>query len=235
MSRSSAKARCPLPGETVVLGAWGMARAGDVRGERVRWRWLAGWGLGCCAGVESGEPLRLLGVIWGRWRWWGEVRSSCPRPTTWPRSLRFLLSALVVCGLRERLGRELVLSRSVAETAQRVLLRPPPRRIVSWRVAWLYLTAENEARIGGGLFAIARAAHPLTREAGAFRRCPSVGPGTRRAVSRDRAAAQIRGTMEALRGAGDTGHSLKPAQGACRAGRRRECLDEDSRSLRCRG
>ncbi|MFJ1604557.1 hypothetical protein ACIOHS_14510 [Streptomyces sp. NPDC088253] len=37
--RSSTKARCPLPGEAVVLGAWGMARAGGVRGEPVRWRW----------------------------------------------------------------------------------------------------------------------------------------------------------------------------------------------------
>ncbi|MFF0628839.1 hypothetical protein [Streptomyces sp. NPDC004296] len=32
--------------------------------------------------------------------------------------------------------------RSVAETAQRILLRPPPRRIGPLRVAWLYLAAE---------------------------------------------------------------------------------------------
>lgn len=75
------------------------------------------------------------------------------------------LSALVVfiCYVRERRGQELSRARSVAETAQRVLLRPPPRRIGPLRVAWLYLAAEDETQIGGDLFAIARAAHPCTR------------------------------------------------------------------------
>ncbi|MEV6530745.1 MULTISPECIES: PP2C family protein-serine/threonine phosphatase [Streptomyces] len=76
-----------------------------------------------------------------------------------------VLSALVVfvCHLRERRALELSRSRSVAETAQRVLLRPPPRRIGPLRVAWLYLAAEDEARIGGDLFAVARSAHASTR------------------------------------------------------------------------
>ncbi|MFB6706590.1 PP2C family protein-serine/threonine phosphatase [Streptomyces sp. NPDC056333] len=75
------------------------------------------------------------------------------------------LSALVVfvCYVRERRGRQLSRARSVAETAQRVLLRPPPRRIGPLRVAWLYLAAEDETQIGGDLFAIARTAHPGTR------------------------------------------------------------------------
>lgn len=69
-----------------------------------------------------------------------------------------LLSALVVfvCHVRERRSRELNRARSVAETAQLVLLRPPRRRIGPLRVAWLYLAAEDETRIGGDLFAIAR-------------------------------------------------------------------------------
>ncbi|MEU6557169.1 PP2C family protein-serine/threonine phosphatase [Streptomyces sp. NPDC046915] len=69
-----------------------------------------------------------------------------------------LLSALVVfvCHVRERRSRELSRARSVAETAQLVLLRPPRRRIGPLRVAWLYLAAEDETRIGGDLFAIAR-------------------------------------------------------------------------------
>jgi serine phosphatase RsbU (regulator of sigma subunit) len=77
----------------------------------------------------------------------------------------FVLSALVVfvCHVRERRARELSRARSVAETAQRVLLRPPPRRIGPLRVAWLYLAAEDETQIGGDLFAVARAAHPSTR------------------------------------------------------------------------
>jgi serine phosphatase RsbU (regulator of sigma subunit) len=77
----------------------------------------------------------------------------------------FVLSALVVLVsfVRERRDRELSRARSVAATAQHVLLRPPPRRIGPLRVAWLYLTAEDEAQIGGDLFATARAAHPSTR------------------------------------------------------------------------
>ncbi|MFB7510698.1 PP2C family protein-serine/threonine phosphatase [Streptomyces broussonetiae] len=69
-----------------------------------------------------------------------------------------MLSALVVfvCHVRERRSRELNRARSVAETAQLVLLRPPRRRIGPLRVAWLYLAAEDETRIGGDLFAIAR-------------------------------------------------------------------------------
>ncbi|WP_433893285.1 PP2C family protein-serine/threonine phosphatase [Streptomyces sp. CA-111067] len=76
-----------------------------------------------------------------------------------------LLSVLVffVCMARDRRNRELSRARSVAETAQRVLLRPPPRRIGPLRVAWLYLTAEDETQIGGDLFATTRAAHPSTR------------------------------------------------------------------------
>ncbi|WP_405894270.1 serine/threonine-protein phosphatase [Streptomyces sp. NBC_01527] len=76
-----------------------------------------------------------------------------------------VLSALVVfvCYVRERRGRQLSRARSVAEAAQRVLLRPPPRRIGPLRVSWLYLAAEDETQIGGDLFAIARAAHPGTR------------------------------------------------------------------------
>ncbi|WP_269858195.1 PP2C family protein-serine/threonine phosphatase [Streptomyces sp. RPT161] len=76
-----------------------------------------------------------------------------------------LLSAMVVffsC-VRERRERALSRSRSVAEAAQRVLLRPPPRRIGPLRVASLYLAAEDETQIGGDLFAIARADDARTR------------------------------------------------------------------------
>ncbi|WP_369394744.1 PP2C family protein-serine/threonine phosphatase [Streptomyces sp. CG1] len=65
--------------------------------------------------------------------------------------------------MRKRRARELSRVRSVAETAQRILLRPPPRRIGPLRVAWLYLAAEEEAQIGGDLLAVARADQPCTR------------------------------------------------------------------------
>jgi serine phosphatase RsbU (regulator of sigma subunit) len=76
-----------------------------------------------------------------------------------------VLSALVlfVCLVRERRSRELNQARFVAETAQRVLLRPPPRRIGPLRVAWLYLSAEDETEIGGDLLAVARGSGPSTR------------------------------------------------------------------------
>ncbi|MEU8691473.1 PP2C family protein-serine/threonine phosphatase [Streptomyces sp. NPDC048665] len=76
-----------------------------------------------------------------------------------------VLSALVVfiAYVRERRARELSRVRSVAETAQWILLRPPPRRIGPLRVAWRYLAAEEEAQIGGDLLAVARADHPCTR------------------------------------------------------------------------
>ncbi|WP_232837777.1 PP2C family protein-serine/threonine phosphatase [Streptomyces atratus] len=76
-----------------------------------------------------------------------------------------VLSALVVFMrfARERRDRALSLARSVAETAQRALLRPPPRRIGPLQVAWLYMSPQDEAEIGGDLFAFARAAHAATR------------------------------------------------------------------------
>lgn len=76
-----------------------------------------------------------------------------------------VLSALVVffCHVRERRGQELTRVRSVAETAQRVLLRPPPRRIGPLRVAWRYLAAEDDTQIGGDLFAVTRAGERNSR------------------------------------------------------------------------
>ncbi|MFH8735559.1 MULTISPECIES: PP2C family protein-serine/threonine phosphatase [unclassified Streptomyces] len=76
-----------------------------------------------------------------------------------------LLSVLIVifCRAGERRRQELNRVRSVSEAAQRVLLRPPPRKVGPLRVAWLYLAAGDEAKIGGDLFAVARAAHPSTR------------------------------------------------------------------------
>ncbi|MFF1839456.1 PP2C family protein-serine/threonine phosphatase [Streptomyces sp. NPDC058231] len=69
-----------------------------------------------------------------------------------------ILSALVVCFclIRERHTRQLAQVRSVAEATQNVLLRPLPERIGPLRIASLYLAAEDEAQIGGDLYAAAR-------------------------------------------------------------------------------
>ncbi|MFF8596916.1 PP2C family protein-serine/threonine phosphatase [Streptomyces sp. NPDC015220] len=53
---------------------------------------------------------------------------------------------------RIRRERTLATVRSVAETAQRVLLRPVPRRLGQVSVETLYLSAAAEARIGGDLY-----------------------------------------------------------------------------------
>ncbi|MDX2813316.1 PP2C family protein-serine/threonine phosphatase [Streptomyces sp. PA03-5A] len=58
--------------------------------------------------------------------------------------------------LRVKHERQVTRLRSVAETAQRVLLRPIPRRIGPLRIASVYLAAEEEAQIGGDLYAAVR-------------------------------------------------------------------------------
>ncbi|PZH01486.1 protein phosphatase [Streptomyces sp. NTH33] len=69
-----------------------------------------------------------------------------------------LLSLLVValCVVRDHRARELAQVRSVAEAAQRVLLWPLPSRLGPLQLACLYLSAEDEASIGGDLYAAAR-------------------------------------------------------------------------------
>ncbi|MGY5130420.1 PP2C family protein-serine/threonine phosphatase [Streptomyces nigrescens] len=69
-----------------------------------------------------------------------------------------VVSALVVLFtvVRDRNERRLRQSRSVAAVAQQVLLRPLPVRSGSLEIASLYLAAEEEAEMGGDLFAAAR-------------------------------------------------------------------------------
>lgn len=71
-----------------------------------------------------------------------------------------LLSLLIValCVVRDHRARELAQVRSVAEAAQRVLLWPLPSRLGALQLASLYLAAEDEASIGGDLYAAARTA-----------------------------------------------------------------------------
>lgn len=69
-----------------------------------------------------------------------------------------LMSCLIVFFslVRERKRKELAQVRSVSEAAQRVLLWPLPDRIGPLRAACLYLAAEEEAQIGGDLYAAIR-------------------------------------------------------------------------------
>ncbi|MGP8297072.1 SpoIIE family protein phosphatase [Streptomyces inhibens] len=69
-----------------------------------------------------------------------------------------VVSALLVlfAVVRDRNERRLIKSRSVAGVAQQVLLRPLPARSGRLEVASWYLPAEEEAEMGGDLFAAAR-------------------------------------------------------------------------------
>ncbi|WP_405140522.1 serine/threonine-protein phosphatase [Sphaerisporangium sp. NBC_01403] len=80
------------------------------------------------------------------------------------RAMQTQLMALVVVSaflvifsfVRDRHREELIRVRSVSEAAQRALLRPLPPGLGSLRLASMYLAAEEEAQIGGDLYAAAR-------------------------------------------------------------------------------
>lgn len=77
----------------------------------------------------------------------------------WQFTALVLLSALAVffSYARQRYSHQLSRVRLVAETAQQVLLRPPPEHLGALRIAWRYLTADDDTQIGGDLFAVVRA------------------------------------------------------------------------------
>ncbi|MFF8944682.1 PP2C family protein-serine/threonine phosphatase [Streptomyces sp. NPDC014864] len=66
------------------------------------------------------------------------------------------VAALAASAVRMRRERELARSRWVAQVTQRVLLRPLPCRLGPFDLASLYLAADEEAAIGGDLYAVAR-------------------------------------------------------------------------------
>ncbi|MEU2494123.1 PP2C family protein-serine/threonine phosphatase [Streptomyces sp. NPDC007883] len=64
------------------------------------------------------------------------------------------VAGLVAAVMRQRREAELASVRSIAEVAQRVLLRPVPRSAGHLRVAVSYTSAVAEARIGGDLYEV---------------------------------------------------------------------------------
>ncbi|WP_435133979.1 PP2C family protein-serine/threonine phosphatase [Actinacidiphila sp. bgisy144] len=90
---------------------------------------------------------------------------SGTQPRVWQLVALVVLSILLVffSYVREGRSRQLSRVRLVAETAQRVLLRPPPEQVGPLRIAWRYLAAEDDAQMGGDLFAVTRRRPDLTR------------------------------------------------------------------------
>jgi len=68
-------------------------------------------------------------------------------------------ASMIVSNLRLRRERELANVRLVAEAAQRVLLRPVPRRAADLRIALSYTSAAAEAQIGGDLYEVVTTPH----------------------------------------------------------------------------
>ncbi|MFJ9840297.1 PP2C family protein-serine/threonine phosphatase [Kitasatospora sp. NPDC101155] len=98
-------------------------------------------GTPCCAG-------RDVGYLWERHY----------VATYFSTALVGMLGALLAAH-RTRRERTLATVRSVAETAQRVLLRPVPHLLGRISIETLYLSAAAEARIGGDLFEAMSTAH----------------------------------------------------------------------------
>lgn len=70
---------------------------------------------------------------------------------------------VTICVVRDRSEQQLHQVRSVAEAAQSVLLQPLPAHAGPLRIAGLYIPADEEADLGGDLYAAARTAHHSTR------------------------------------------------------------------------
>ncbi|WP_345041692.1 PP2C family protein-serine/threonine phosphatase [Streptomyces sannanensis] len=98
-------------------------------------------GTPCCAG-------RAVGYLWERHYVAAYISTA-------------LVGVLgtILAAHRTRRERTLATVRSVAETAQRVLLRPVPHRLGQVSVETLYLSASAEARIGGDLYEAVPTAH----------------------------------------------------------------------------
>ncbi|RKE17101.1 PP2C family protein-serine/threonine phosphatase [Streptomyces sp. TLI_171] len=72
-------------------------------------------------------------------------------------ALALITCALVAyCRVRERHGRELDQVRTVSDAVQRVLMRPLPENAGPLRIASRYLAADDEANVGGDLYAVVR-------------------------------------------------------------------------------
>ncbi|MGW1159208.1 PP2C family protein-serine/threonine phosphatase [Streptomyces sp. NPDC002513] len=69
-----------------------------------------------------------------------------------------VITSLIVflCAVRDRRARQLARVRSVAEAAQQVLMWPLPSRLGPLRLACVYLASEEEAEVGGDLYAATR-------------------------------------------------------------------------------
>ncbi|MGX1977262.1 PP2C family protein-serine/threonine phosphatase, partial [Streptomyces kronopolitis] len=69
------------------------------------------------------------------------------------------LASVLACSIRQRRERELTQVRSVAETAQRTLIRPLPARVDPVLLQGTYMAAEAEALVGGDFYEVLHTPH----------------------------------------------------------------------------
>lgn len=96
----------------------------------------------------------------------GVLRGVLPTANIQAQIVALIVVSVVcvtVCVVRDRREQQLLRVRSVAEAAQSVLLQPLPARTGPLRIASLYIPAEEEAELGGDLYAAARTDHHSTR------------------------------------------------------------------------
>ncbi|MFI1626795.1 PP2C family protein-serine/threonine phosphatase [Streptomyces noursei] len=112
------------------------------------------------AALAGPGPTALIGTLAVA----AQVSIGLARGVLFTENLYAQIGALIVVSalvfvftvVRERNERRLSRSRSVAAVAQKVLLRPLPPHSGDLEIAALYLPAEEEAEMGGDLFAAAR-------------------------------------------------------------------------------
>lgn len=92
-----------------------------------------------------------------RQSWWGQVRSSCPRPTTWPNSMRYLLPRIWAAARSRETPRRAPgpsrgsgASRVQGWAARAVANRPPPIRVSFSAGRYNRATRHETIRRGGG-------------------------------------------------------------------------------------
>ncbi|MGW3661819.1 PP2C family protein-serine/threonine phosphatase [Streptomyces sp. NPDC005141] len=96
----------------------------------------------------------------------GVIRGVLPTANVQAQIAALTIVSIVcvtLCMVRDRRERQLRQVRSVAAAAQSVLLQPLPTQVGPLRIAGLYIPAEEEADLGGDLYAAARTAHHSTR------------------------------------------------------------------------
>ncbi len=105
------------------------------------------WAGRCAAGDPGDDPVRVLAAA-------ANLQLGATNfPFQFGAFVLLSLAALAASDVRRRRERELANSRWVAQVTQRILLRPLPRRAGTFTLASLYRAADEEAAIGGDLYA----------------------------------------------------------------------------------